>query len=196
MIPQKKNLNRRIFLRYGVTSLIGLSTAAFFRKEIKVATKNISHGNSVWQIDPTKCVQCGRCATDCVIMPSAVKAVRAYTTCGYCDLCFGFFQLNTKSRTNDAENQLCPTAAITRTFIEEPYYEYLVDEQLCIGCAKCVKGCKTFGNGSFQLQIRHNLCLNCNECKIAVNCPGNAFKKVPASTPYLFTDGNEEAVDS
>ncbi|MCK5703721.1 MAG: hypothetical protein KAI29_21335, partial [Cyclobacteriaceae bacterium] len=27
----------------------------------------------VWQLDPAKCVQCGRCATNCVLTPSAVK---------------------------------------------------------------------------------------------------------------------------
>ena len=41
----------------------------------------------VWQIDPFKCTSCGRCATDCVLTPSAVKCVHAYALCGYCDLC-------------------------------------------------------------------------------------------------------------
>ena len=50
-----------------------------------------------------------------------------------------------------AENQLCPTAAIKRTFIEDPYFQYDIEEQLCIGCAKCVEGCNTFGNGSLHL---------------------------------------------
>ena len=41
-----------------------------------------------------------------------------------------------------------PDRAIRRTFVEEPYFEYTIDERLCIGCGKCVKGCNTFGNGS------------------------------------------------
>ena len=45
--------------------------------------------------------------------------------------------------------------------------EYIIDEELCIGCAKCVKGCAAFGNGSLHLQVRHDRCLNCNECTIA-----------------------------
>ncbi|MFZ4549001.1 MAG: 4Fe-4S binding protein, partial [Bacteroidales bacterium] len=28
---------------------------------------------TVWQLDPTKCIQCGRCADNCVMTPSAVK---------------------------------------------------------------------------------------------------------------------------
>ena len=36
-----------------------------------------------------------------------------------------------------AENQACPTGAITRRFVETPYYEYTIDEELCNGCGKC-----------------------------------------------------------
>jgi electron transport complex protein RnfB len=85
-----------------------------------------------------------------------------------------------------AENCLCPTAAIKRTFVEDPYYEYSIDEKLCIGCAKCVEGCNRFGNGSLFLQVRHDRCVNCNECSIAQVCPGDAFRRVPASHPYLL----------
>ena len=38
-----------------------------------------------------------------------------------------------------AESQLCPTGAIQRKFIEDPYFQYTIDEELCIGCGKCVK---------------------------------------------------------
>jgi len=55
-----------------------------------------------------------------------------------------------------------------------------------MGCGKCVKGCKTFGNGSLFLQVRHDRCLNCNECSIAAACPSGAFKRVPADKPYLL----------
>jgi electron transport complex protein RnfB len=57
---------------------------------------------------------------------------------------------------------------------------------LCIGCAKCVEGCTRFGNGSFYLQVRHDRCLNCNECSIARVCAGDAFRRVPASQPYII----------
>ncbi len=85
-----------------------------------------------------------------------------------------------------AENQHCPTGAIKRAFVEDPYYEYTIDEELCIGCAVCVKGCAAFGNGSLFLQVRHDRCLNCNECSIAKGCPSQAYTRVPASQPYLL----------
>lgn len=141
-------------------------------------------GDTVWQIDPRKCIQCGRCATSCVLGPSAVKCVHAYAMCGYCELCFGFFQEQPVSLDEGAENQLCPTGAIKRTFVEDPYYEYTIDEDLCIGCGRCVKGCNRFGNGSLHLQIRQDLCVQCNDCAIARDCPSRAIERVPASKPY------------
>lgn len=149
-------------------------------------SKPASGRRMVWQLDPKKCIQCGGCAVNCVLQPSAVKCVHSFEMCGYCRLCFGFFQPGAKTLTSAAENQLCPTGAIRRKFIEEPYYEYTVDESLCIGCGRCVKGCAAFGNGSLMLQVRHDLCLNCNECAIARRCPASAFSLVPADRPYLF----------
>jgi Na+-translocating ferredoxin:NAD+ oxidoreductase subunit B len=139
----------------------------------------------VWQIDPFKCTQCGQCKTNCVLTPSASKCVHAYEMCGYCDLCGSYLRQGVKTIDTAAENQLCPTGAIKRTFIEEPYFEYTVDENLCDGCAKCVKGCADFGNGSMYMQIKQELCKNCNDCSIARTCPSKAISRVPASTPYL-----------
>ena len=139
---------------------------------------------TVWQIDPDRCTTCGRCATECVLDPSAVKCVHAYAMCGYCKLCTGFFDPRTGELNEGAENQLCPTGAIQRSFIEDPYYEYSIDEQRCIGCAKCVAGCTAFGNASLFLQIRHDRCVNCNECRIARMCPAGAIPRVPAEAPY------------
>jgi electron transport complex protein RnfB len=139
----------------------------------------------VWQIDPYKCTQCGQCKTNCVLTPSASKCTHAFKMCGYCDLCGGFLRQGVKTISTGAENQLCPTGAIKRRFIEEPYFEYTIDEKLCDGCAKCVKGCGDFGNGSLYMQIRHNLCVNCNECSIARTCPSNAVIRVPADQPYI-----------
>lgn len=141
-------------------------------------------GEWVWQIDPFECTQCGRCADECVMSPSAVKCVHAYDLCGYCDLCGGYFKPGVTNLNTAAENQLCPTSAIQRRFVEEPFFEFTINEDLCIGCGKCVKGCSSFGNGSLHLQIRHDLCLNCNQCSIARNCPNDAVKRVPADQPY------------
>lgn len=142
----------------------------------------------VWQIDPYKCIACGNCATYCVLEESAVKCVQVYPICGYCKICFGFFEPEPHDINEGAENQLCPTGAIIRTYVEDPYYEYTIDESLCIGCGKCVKGCSTFGNGSFFLQVRHDRCLNCNECAIAAACPSGAFVRIPAERPYLLKE--------
>jgi len=152
----------------------------------------VTTGKLVWQLDPARCVQCGRCATHCVLNPSAVKCVHVFALCGYCKLCFGYFQPGAETLTADAENQLCPAGAIRRRFVEEPYYEYTIDEQLCIGCGKCVKGCNAFGNGSLFLQVRHDRCVQCNECSIARHCPAQAFRRVPADRPYLIK-GKETA---
>ncbi len=176
-----KTQNRRKFIQNGVrlSLLLSLGTVT------AAALSKVTTGDYVWQIDPFECKQCGRCATDCVMKPSAVKCVHAYALCGYCDLCGGYLKPGSIARDTAAENQLCPTAAIERKFIEEPYFEYHIIEDLCIGCAKCVAGCTAFGNGSLHLQIIHNLCVNCNECSIARVCPSNAIKRVKAGEAYL-----------
>jgi electron transport complex protein RnfB len=140
---------------------------------------------SVWQIDPLKCIQCGNCATECVLDISAVKCVHDFVMCGYCRPCLGFFKPHPIALDSGAENQVCPTGAIARRWVEDVYFEYEIDEDLCIGCAKCVAGCQAFGNGSFYLQVRHDRCLNCNECAIATRCPADAFIKLPADRPYI-----------
>jgi electron transport complex protein RnfB len=147
--------------------------------------KKASSTGYVWQIDPYKCTQCGQCKTNCVLTPSASKCMHSFQMCGYCDLCGGYLRQGVKTIGTGAENQLCPTGAITRKFVEEPYFEYTINEDLCDGCAKCVKGCADFGNGSLHMQIRHDLCVNCNECSIARTCPSNAVIRVPADKPYM-----------
>ncbi len=190
---EKNKSNRREFIQKGMRLSLGLSLAGV----AGVSVLKVSADDFVWQLDPFKCVSCGRCADYCVVSPSAVKCVHAYDLCGYCDLCGGYLKPDANELSTAAENQLCPTAAIKRKFVEEPYFEYEIIEDLCIGCAKCVAGCTAFGNGSLHLQVRHDLCVNCNECSIARVCPADAFQRVPASKPYLikgdFTTGNDHA---
>lgn len=172
---------RREFLRNGlrVAGLAGGAGAAGW------LSHRAGAADMVWQIDPRKCLCCGRCATHCVLEPSAVKCVNWFPICGYCDLCTGYFEPQPNSLDTGAENQLCPTSAIVRKFIEDPYFEYTIDEDRCIACAKCIEGCRLFGNGSFHLQVRHDRCVNCNECAIAKACPGDAFYRTPVSEPHF-----------
>ncbi len=181
----RRELLRRIG-RMCMLGLIGAVTALLHgRKREAKATEG-----ALWQIDPTLCNQCGRCATACVLTPSAVKCVHAYEMCGYCKLCFGFFQPGAKVLDEGAENQICPTGAIRRGFVEPPYYQYVIEEELCIGCAKCVKTCTVFGNGSLFMQIRHDRCINCNECAIEPACPAGAVKRRSGHQPYLLKGGH------
>ena len=180
MESKSKSKNRREFIQSGVRLSLALALGSVSGLALSRSIKD----DYVWQIDPFECTQCGRCATDCVMTPSAVKCVHAYDLCGYCDLCGGYFKPDANELTTAAENQLCPTAAIERKFIEEHYFEYIINEDLCIGCAKCVKGCTSFGNGSLHLQIIHDICLNCNDCSIARVCPSDAIKRVKATEAY------------
>lgn len=178
--------SRRAFLKGGLRSTATLGLGAVAGGAITTSEA----GSTVWQIDPAICQQCERCATHCVLAQSAVRCVHAFDICGYCALCGGYHHPDAKIQDTAAEHQLCPTGALIRTFIEEPYFEYTVDEALCIGCARCVKGCAAFGNGSLYLQVRHDLCVNCNECSIARVCPSDAFRQVPRDQPYLLKGGS------
>lgn len=178
MTKEGLNIKRRTFLRWSALAALGACCIPWVRRK--------QQADTVWQLDPDKCIQCGRCATACVLTPSAVKCVHTYAICGYCDLCSGYYVEKASKLDTAAENQLCPTAAIKRTFIEDPYFEYTIIEDRCIGCAKCVKGCDAFGNGSLFLQIRHDRCTNCNSCAIAEVCPADAFRRVPVEKAYLL----------
>ena len=188
MTEANKNISRRNFCRDGLWSGCLAGIVGAFGLGLKKTTK----ADTVWQIDPAKCIQCGNCATYCVLSVSAVKCVHSHAMCGYCDLCTGYLVPEPPDLNTGAENELCPTAAIKRSFVEDPYYEYIIDEELCIGCGKCVKGCAAFGNGSLYLQVLHNRCVNCNECSIAAACPSQAFTRVPADKPYLLKGDNND----
>lgn len=187
--PVTAEASRRQFVggavRGGILFLLGAATSLIARVSRKERT--------VWQIDPAKCIACTNCANYCVLTPSAVKCVQHYPICGYCKLCTGYFVPEPNALNTAAENQVCPTGAIKRKALEDPYYDYTIDEPLCIGCGKCVVGCVLFGNGSFALQVRHDRCVNCNECAIAIVCPADAFKRVPASQPYLLKNREKQA---
>ena len=172
--------SRRRLIRNGMQFTLAISLVGIAGRSVLKSSSD----DLVWQLDPFKCVQCGRCAKECVMSPSAVKCVHAYALCGYCDLCGGYLKPDPNARTTAAENQLCPTAAIKRKYIEDPYFEYVIDEKLCIGCGKCVAGCTSFGNGSLHLQVRHDRCRNCNECAIARVCPAEAYSRVPSHKAY------------
>ena len=180
------------------TVLIGLgSTAGFLIRK--------ADGQVVWQVDASRCVNsrlgeagaevCTLCTTECVVSQSAVRAVNNFRECGRCYICPAYY--NIKSAVDEhglPSEKLCPRDAILRTPIglvdpEDPannFYEYVIDEKLCVGCALCVKGCSAFGNGSLFLQVRHDRCVNCNQCAIATACPPEAFVRVPADEPYLL----------
>jgi ferredoxin len=183
--PAPPGLSRREVLSWLFRGLAGTALLVLLGRAVR---RPAAPARQVWQIDPSRCRQCGRCATRCVLEPSAVKCVHAYTLCGYCKRCFGYFQPDAARLDESAEKQLCPTGALRRRFVEDPYFAYSIDEAACIGCGLCVKGCTHFGNGSLFLQIRHDRCAQCNECRIAAACPEKAIVRVPAETPYLRKD--------
>lgn len=185
--PEGKS--RRDLLR---NSLRGAGVVALAAVTGSMMNEGLDAEEEVWQINPHKCTECGKCETHCVVSPSAVKAVHAYGACGYCDLCTAYFVPDPFDLTEGAENHNCPTDAIKRTYIEEPYYEYEIIEDNCVGCAKCVDGCRTYGNGSMHLQIQHDICVDCDSCSINNACPSDAFVKLPATNPYLFKDEQEK----
>jgi electron transport complex protein RnfB len=196
MADRNREIDRRGFLGDGVriAGALGLGGVG----GLLVARKG-QRRDWLWQIDPDKCVACDKCQTLCVLEPSAVKCVQCFMLCGYCDVCTGFFPTTDFELNTGAENQLCPTGALVRTFIEEQagvrYFEYTIKEPDCIGCGKCVKGCALM-NGSLYLQVRHDLCVNCNECAIAVACPAEAFYRVPPGKPTLLKRKAREALES
>lgn len=192
MIRVAENSDRTVSRRgffVEAARIVGIAGAAGALGAVAIAGQR---ENFVWQIDPEKCIACGNCATACVLTPSAAKCVHDVEICGFCDLCFGFFAEQRPGDTEEVVNERCPTNAIIRNLVEEPYYEYMIDEPKCIGCAVCVEGCMQYGNGSLIMQVRHDRCVNCNECAIAAQCPADAFVRVPADEPYLLKSARLE----
>ncbi len=148
-----------------------------------------------WQICPNKCIDirkdatgvevCDLCAASCVLPLSAVRAVNEYSECGRCCICPAYYDVTSEVGDDGLPSRkLCPRDAITRTAIGEVdmddplnnFYEYVIDEAKCNGCGRCVMGCKEpAGLGSVRLEVRNDLCLDCNRCSIAMACPHDAM---------------------
>jgi Na+-translocating ferredoxin:NAD+ oxidoreductase subunit B len=207
MGESEKRTDRRGFVAdglrvLGAIGIGGAATALAIRKGAGGGDRladRLDRQGYVWQIDPDKCMACGRCQTNCVLDISAAKCVNAFALCGYCDVCTGYFRNDYSVLDTGAEEQLCPTGAIVRRFIEKKpgvrFFEYTIDESLCIACGKCVIGCRQM-NGSLYLQVRHDRCLNCNECSIAVGCPTQAFRRVPSGSPNLLSKAARDAEEA
>jgi electron transport complex protein RnfB len=178
----EREFSRRSVLTTGVWVAGALATGGL----TALLTRRATAEPMLWQIDPTRCINCGNCQTKCVLQPSAVRCAHLTPICGYCDICRGFLKADYDSQDSGAENELCPRNAIRRRLVAAPYYEYTIDEARCIGCGKCCKGCAAFGNASLMLQIRHSICVNCNQCAIAAACPARAVVRVPASCGSLM----------
>jgi len=150
-----------------------------------------------WAIVPDKCVNsklgvlgveiCELCATECVLTLSAVRAVNTFSECGRCYICPSYYKITSAVGPDGLPTEkVCPRDAIKREAIgwidpDDPannFYEYTIDEKLCNGCGRCVMECKEpAGLGSIRLEVRHNVCLDCNRCSIATACPEEAYER-------------------
>ncbi len=147
-----------------------------------------------WRIDPGKCVNirlgaigvdvCDKCATDCVLPLSAVRAVNDFPKCGRCCICPAYYDVTSEVGPDGLPiRKLCPRDAIERKAIgyvdpDDPlnnFYEYIIDKTKCNGCGSCVMACKEpAGLGSIRIEVRYDLCTDCNRCSIAMVCPDDA----------------------
>lgn len=146
-----------------------------------------------WQIDPGKCIACGRCATACVRTPSAAKAVNNFKACNNCVVCYGHItDLDIESEKIDSEGRrVCPVDAVKRVNLTgevDGYFEYRQDHSRCIGCSQCVSRCAEHNGdrASMFMIIRPDLCVGCNECTIATQCPSDAVVRVPRENVSTF----------
>ncbi|MBI5281985.1 MAG: 4Fe-4S binding protein [Candidatus Solibacter usitatus] len=164
-----------------------------------------AEGQVVWQIDASKCVNsrlgevgvkvCDLCVKECVVTQSAVRAVNEYSKCGRCCVCPAYYSVKSAvGRDGLPSEKLCPRDAILRKPIGEAdpndpannFYEYVIDEAKCDGCGKCVMACKEpAGLSSIILKVRHDLCVNCNNCAISTACPKDALNQWPALKAVL-----------
>ena len=155
-----------------------------------------------WAVDATACINsklgetgvevCELCATECVLTLSAVRAVNTFADCGRCYICPAYYEITSAVGPDGLPGEkVCPRDAIKREAIgwidpDDPannFYEYTIDENLCNGCGRCVMECKEpAGLGSIVLEVRHNVCLDCNRCSIATACPEDAYDRLSAES--------------
>jgi ferredoxin len=160
-----------------------------------------AHGQVVWQVNVSRCINsrlgeagveaCNLCTTECVVALSAVRAVNEHSKCGRCNICPAYFKITSAvNAQGQPSEKLCPRDAITRKPIgkvdpEDPannFYEYVIDEEKCDGCGKCVNQCKEpLGLGSITLRVRYDKCVNCNSCAISRACPQDALMLLPVA---------------
>lgn len=184
------DVSRRTVLDKAVRgiALAGIgTTAAYLVKK--------AEGQVFWQVDAARCINsrldavgaevCELCTKECVVSQSAVRAVNEFSKCGRCYICPAYY--NVKSAVDKSglpSEKLCPRDAIARKPIgyvdpSDPannFYEYIIDEEKCDGCGRCVMGCKEpAGLGSIRLVVRRNLCVDCNMCAISTACPKDAL---------------------
>ena len=193
---KKSKYTRREVLGHAArgAALVGLGGTAYV-----LAVK--ANKTYAWTIDPSKCVDsklgawgvevCELCATECVLTLSAVRAVNTFSECGRCYICPSYFKITSAVGPDGLPSEkVCPRDAIERTAIgwidpDDPannFYEYTIDEEKCNGCGRCVMECKEpAGLGSIRLEVRHNVCLDCNRCTIAAACPEDAYERRPPS---------------
>jgi ferredoxin len=157
-----------------------------------------ANGQVVWQVDASRCLNsrlgevgegCRLCTSECVVALSAVRAVNEFSKCGRCSICPAYFDVTSAVDERGLPSQkLCPRDAITRKPIgtidpEDPannFYEYIIDEDKCDGCGRCVNNCREpQGLGAITLRVRYDKCLNCNKCTISRACPQRAFVQLP-----------------
>lgn len=181
-------MKRRNFMRFGGQALgaavLGGTTWRIFSPPSEEA-EFVSQGRRfAWQIDPYKCQFCGICETACVRKPSAVKALNDPKKCSNCVVCYGHItDTHIESEKIDTDGtRVCPYNAVRRKNFSgglDGMFLYSHDHKNCVGCAKCVKRCNLKGTQSMFLAIRPDLCLGCNECKIAIACPHQAIERIP-----------------
>ena len=156
-----------------------------------------AHKTYAWEIDTSLCINsklgalgvdvCDLCASECVVALSAVRAVNEFSKCGRCYICPAYFKITSAVGPDGLPSEkVCPRDAIKREAIgwvdpDDPannFYEYTIDEEKCNGCGRCIMECKEpAGLGSICLEVRHDDCLNCNRCSIAIACPEEAYER-------------------
>jgi electron transport complex protein RnfB len=164
-------------------------------------------GELVWQVNASRCVNsrldavnaevCTLCTSNCVVALSAVRAVNDHSKCGRCNICPAYFDIDSAvDEYGLPSKKLCPRDAIERVPIGKidpedaanNFYDYIIDEEKCDGCGRCVLKCKEpLGLGSVTLKVRYNKCVDCNRCAIAHACPNDAVSQVPKKDGLQIT---------